>query len=70
MLSKTKTLEILESFSKECLRFWLAQGKSNEEAHEGMIRDIKDLKHNPYVPCGEAIDLAVRNEFIKKLGGA
>lgn len=65
MLSKEKTMEILEQFSQECYDFWIRQGKSHKDAFELALKDIKDVKHDPYVPCGELLDAEAKEEFIK-----
>ena len=67
MLSSEKTLKILKSFSQECYDFWIREGASELEAAEKTINDIKDLKHDPYEPCGDLIDENIKEEFLTKL---
>ena len=67
MLSKEKTREILNSFSKECYDFWIREGNTKEEAYSNMISDIKSIKHDPYVPCGDLLDIETKEAFIDKL---
>lgn len=65
MLSKEKTMEILNQFSQECYNFWMRQGKSHSESFELMLKDIERIKHDPYEPCGELLDVEAKKEFIK-----
>ena len=66
MLSKERTTEILKQFSQECYNFWRREGCGHEEATEKMIKDLKCTKHDPYVPCGELLDVEAKEEFIRK----
>lgn len=65
MLNEKETQIILEKFFNECLRYWRMQNKDEREAFEYAIRDIKRLKYNPYVPCGEEIDIVTKAKFIR-----
>lgn len=65
MLNKEKTMEILKQFSQECYNFWMRQGKSHKDAFELMLKDIEGIKHDPYVPCGELLNVEAKKEFIK-----
>lgn len=48
MLSKEKTMEILNQFSQECYNFWMKQGASHKYAFELMLKNIECIKHDPY----------------------
>lgn len=65
MLSKEKTMEILEQFSQECYDFWIRQSKSHKDAFELMLKDIGYITHDPYEPCGDLLDMDAIEEFIK-----
>lgn len=67
MLSSEKTLKILESFSQECYDFWIREGASELEAAEKTLIDIRELKHDPYEPCGDLVDENIKEEFLMKL---
>ena len=65
MLSKEKTLEILNQFSQECYNFWMKQGAGHNFAFEVMLKNIECIKHDPYKPCGELLDVEAKKEFIE-----
>ena len=65
MLSKENTMEILNQFSQECYNFWMKQGKSHKDAFALMLKDIERIKHDPYKPCGELLDVEEKKAFIK-----
>lgn len=65
MLSKEKTREILQQFSQECYNFWRREGCNHDQATDKMIKDLKCIEHDPYVPCGELLDIETKEEFIK-----
>lgn len=65
MLSKENTMEILNQFSQECYNFWMKQGKSHKDAFALMLKDIERIKHDPYKPCGELLDVKAKKAFIK-----
>ena len=65
MLSKEKTMEILNQFSQECYNFWMRQGKSHGESFESMLKDIECIKHDPYEPCGELLNDEAKAAFLK-----
>lgn len=65
MLSKEKTMEILNQFSQECYNFWRKQGASHKYAFELTLQHIECIKHDPYEPCGELLDVEAKKEFIK-----
>lgn len=65
MLSKEKTMEILNQFSQECYNFWMRQGKNHKDAFKLMLKDIECIKHDPYEPCGELLDVEAKKEFIR-----
>jgi hypothetical protein len=69
MLSKEKTMEILNQFSQECYNFWMKQGASHKYAFELMLKNIECIKHDPYKPCGELLDVEAKKEFIKSERG-
>lgn len=65
MLSKEKTMEILNRFSQECYEFWRMEGKSHREAFETMLKEIEATKHDPYEPCGDKLNPEGKTEFLK-----
>ena len=65
MLSKENTMGILNQFSQECYNFWMKKGKSHKDAFELMLKDIECIKHDPYKPCGELLDVEAKKAFIK-----
>lgn len=65
MLSKIKTEIILEKFFSECFRYWSMQGKDEREAFQYALNDIRRIKHDPYVPSGEEIDIETKEKFVR-----
>lgn len=65
MLNEKETELILESFFYECVRFWNRTIADTREAFKKAIRDIEELTHDPYEPCGKLIDISTRDKFIK-----
>ena len=66
MVSKEKTMEILEKFSQECYNFWMRKEGDHFIAFRNMLRDIEEITHDPYEPYGEELDLTAKAEFIKR----
>ena len=66
MLSKEKTIEILNRFSQECYEFWRREGKSHKEAFETMLKEIETTKCDPYEPYGGKLNPEGKSEFLKK----
>lgn len=67
MLDKQTTKNIITSFYYECYKFWEREGKDVQEAKRLALRDCSELKHDPYVPCGEKLDQDGQKECIDKL---
>ena len=62
-----KHLIILEQFHRDCVYYWksvLEDGERN--SYIKALEDIKVLKHNPFVPCGEEIDEETKNYFVER----
>ena len=64
MLNEKETELILESFFYECVRFWNRNIDDTREAFRRAIRDIEELTHDPYEPCGKLVDMPTRDKFI------
>lgn len=64
MLNEKETILVLEEFFKECLSFWNRTVDDTREAFKKAIRDIEELTHDPYEPCGKLIDIPTRDKFI------
>jgi hypothetical protein len=67
MLNAHETQLILEQHFKDCKNYWLRSGycKDEREAFVNAIDDIKALKRNPFVPCGDLLDVETKEKFIK-----
>ena len=65
VLNEKETELIIEGFFRECLAFWNRNKTDSREAFKMAIRDIEELTHDPYEPCGKLIDVPTRDEFIK-----
>lgn len=64
MLNEKETELIIEGFFKECLEFWNRTVTDTREAFKRAIRDIEELTHDPYEPCGKLIDIPTRDKFV------
>ena len=67
MLNAERTKEIINSFYEDCVKFWIREGRETTEARRLAIRDCEELKHDPFSPCGEELDLKAKDEFLEKL---
>lgn len=67
MLKAHETQLVLERFFRDCNNYWLRSGycKDEREAYANAIDDIKALKRNPLVPCGDLLDVETKEKFIK-----
>lgn len=65
MVSKEKTMEILERFSQECYNYWMREGNSHKKAFELMLKDIECTIHDPYDPYGDELNMDAKEEFLK-----
>ena len=65
MLNEKETELIIEGFFKECLAFWNRTVTDTREAFKKAIRDIEELTHDPYEPCGKLINISTRDKFVK-----
>ena len=62
-----KHLIILEQFHRDCVNYWMRTLKEDErESYFKALEDVKALKHNPFVPCGERIDEETKSYFVKR----
>jgi hypothetical protein len=64
VLNEKETELIIEGFFKECLEFWNRTATDTREAFKRAIRDIEELTHDPYEPCGKLIDIPTRDKFV------
>lgn len=64
MLSEIQTQLIVEKFFSECFRFWTMKGKGEREAFTLALKDVSLIKHDPYVPNGDDLNLKVKEKFI------
>ena len=67
MLTNQITKNLVTSFFYECYNFWDRQGKDVQEAKKLALTDCENLKHDPYVPCGEELDLEAKKECLERL---
>ena len=66
MLNAKQTQVVVEKHFKACYDFWIRSGcKDEREAFENAINDIRNMKHDPFSPHGEEIDIEARDQFIK-----
>ena len=66
MLNANETQAVLERFFNDCFSFWLRHhGFDERKAFEFAVDDVKDLKCDPFVPCGKELDVEAKEKFIK-----
>ena len=68
MLNAQETRDILEDFLLDCIKFWLKDGKSNEESFDLAVRDVACTTNNPNEPYKVALlDEETKLQFINDL---
>ena len=67
MLAKQETKNIVTQFYYECYKFWEREGKDVQDAKQRALNDCQALKHDPYCPCGEDLDMDAKKECLDKL---
>lgn len=67
MVGRDKTRELVTSFFYECFNFWTRESKEVGEAKKLAFRDCEKLQHDPYVPVGDKLDLAAKEEALNDL---
>ena len=60
-----KTVEVLIAAYQDCERFWIREGKSQEEAKMLARKDIEGMTTNPFSPNGETLNEEARIGFIR-----
>ena len=67
MLNKEQTQLIMEKHFKACYDYWKRSGycKDEREAFANAVDDIRNMKRDPFSPCGEEIDIETRDAFVR-----
>lgn len=65
MVDAKETERILDKFFKECFNFWKLQGNTSRQSFENALKDIRDIKRDPYVPTGDLLDEEAKQKFIR-----
>lgn len=65
MLNAHQTQLIMERHFKSCYNFWLRTVHNEREAYINAIEDVRNMKHDPFSPCGEEIDIETRDAFVR-----
>ena len=65
MLSAKETGLVLEKFFNDCLNFWKRTMPNEREAFVNALDDVKKIKHNPFTPCGELLDVEAKEHFVR-----
>lgn len=65
MLTVKETELVIDKFFNECLRYWKMQLNDERKAYEYAIDDIERMKHDPYVPKGDLIDVPTKEAYVK-----
>lgn len=61
-MNYNETIQTLNEFYEDCLKFWKKEGKGAEHA----IRDIEFLEHDPFSPSGKKLDTKAKSDFINQ----
>jgi len=64
MIDAKETEKILDKFFRECWRFWRLRGNTSRQSFENALKDIRNIKHNPYVPTGDLLNEEAKQKFI------
>lgn len=72
-LSYEETYKILENFFEDCERFWKNEKqnypqnyKEEIDVKQNTLRDVLNLKNNPYSPKGKSLNPIAKADFLKK----
>lgn len=66
MLNSKETYIVLAKFFGDCLEYWKKQdGFNYRKAFEHALDDVKNVKRDPFMPCGQELDEGAKAKFIK-----
>ena len=65
MVNAKETERILDKFFKECFNFWKRQGNTDRRSFENALKDIKNIKCDPYTPTGDLLNEEIKQKFIR-----
>lgn len=65
MLNEHETQLVMENFFRDCLNFWRRSTNDEREAFENALNDTRRIMTDPFSPCGEKLDVATKEKFIK-----
>lgn len=65
MLNQRDTQLALENFFRDCQNFWRRTINDEREVFEKTLNDTRRITTNPFSPCGDKLDIATKEAFIK-----
>ena len=65
MLNEKETILVLERSMRNNARFWDRQGYDERQAFKKALSEVKEMVADPESPCGERLDVATKEKFIK-----
>ena len=67
MINKEDTTYLVNRFFEDCFAFWINEGKDDRDAFEIALKEASQIKHNPFVPAGDLLDVDAQREYIEKM---
>ena len=64
MLTAKETEKVMEKFFNSSLSFWRQIEVDERQAFENALYDTKNIKTDPFVPCGKKLDEEAKQKFI------
>ena len=64
-----ETVKVAARFLVDSYEFWVGQGKTPQEARENALREVAELRHDPFSPRGKELDRYALNVFVAMAGG-
>lgn len=66
MMTKEEQVKILDTHYQGCLEFWKRQGEDEITAMGYALNDISRVRHDPYSPHREPMDVGIVREVAEK----
>ena len=67
MIGEKETINLLDAFFEDCLKFWVKEGKDYEVAFELAVNEVSQATHNPFSPAGDFLDEDTKQKYISKI---
>ena len=67
MENKTNTIRLLTKMYADCFGFWMHEGLDIVEALQRALSEISEMRHNPFEPHGDLLDVEGKQAFIERI---